>query len=167
MNVWYLRSNLGSAEDRDVAGLDGIFAHLPRVAEWESRMRAVGHGRREEMSAEEALAIAAKASPETLAGDDPNDPNGRKVGDRVAVVPDDYGKVEVFGEIPVGAAHHDPARRRAGRGDRGAFSPRGVPRPFGLKAGRGLPRSMAFRTAIICRCAHDCGHRAKFNISPV
>jgi glutathione S-transferase len=111
MNVWYLRSNLGSAEDRDVAGLDRIFAHLPRVAEWESRMRAVGHGRREEMPAEEALAIAAKASPETLAGDDPNDPNGRKVGDSVAVVPDDYGKVEVFGEIVSLSAQHIAIRR--------------------------------------------------------
>jgi hypothetical protein len=74
-------------------------------------MRAVGHGRREEMPAEEALAIAAKASPETLAGDDPNDPNGRKVGDSVAVVPDDYGKVEVFGEIVSLSAQHIAIRR--------------------------------------------------------
>lgn len=111
MNVWYVRSSLGSAEDRDVAGLDRIFVHLPRVAEWESRMRAVGHGRREEMSAEEALAIAAKASPETLAESDPNDPNGRKVGDRVRVVPDDYGKVEVPGEIVSLSAQHIAIRR--------------------------------------------------------
>jgi glutathione S-transferase len=111
MNVWYLRSSLGSAKDRDVAGLDRIFAGLPRVAQWEDRMRAVGHGRRHEMSAEEALAIAAEASPETLAGNDPDDPNGRKVGDKVIVVPDDYGKVEVVGEIVSLSTQHIAIRR--------------------------------------------------------
>ena len=111
MNVWYVRSSLVSTQDQAVAGLDRIFAHLPRVAEWESRMRAVGHGRREEMSAEEALAVAAKASPETVAESDPDDPNGRKVGDRVLVVPDDYGKVEVLGEIVSLSAQHIGIRR--------------------------------------------------------
>jgi glutathione S-transferase len=106
MNVWYIRSSLGSAEDQAVAGLDRIFAGLKRVAEWESRMGAVGRGRREEMRPEEALAIAAKASPETVAENDPDDPNGRKVGDKVVVVPDDYGKVEVFGEIVSLSAQH-------------------------------------------------------------
>jgi hypothetical protein len=98
-------------EDRAVAGLDRIFAGLKQVAAWESRMRAVGHGLREEMSADEALAIAAKANPETAAENDPNDPNGRKVGDRVRVVPDDYGKVEVGGEIVSLSAQHVAIRR--------------------------------------------------------
>ena len=44
MNVWYVRSSLASPEDQAVAGLDKVFASLPRVAEWESRMRAIGHG---------------------------------------------------------------------------------------------------------------------------
>ena len=155
MNVWYVRSSLGSAEDRDVAGLDRIFAHLPRVAQWESRMRAVGHGRREEMSAEEALAVAAQASPETVAESDPDDPNGRKVGDSVAVVPDDYGKVEVFGEIVSLSAQHIAIRRvdeRVGRDDR-AFPARWLPRPAELKerarhaADRSRLRAARFRPA--------------------
>jgi glutathione S-transferase len=111
MNVWYVRASLVAAEDRDVAGLDRIFAGLPRVAQWEDRMRAVGHGRREEMSSGEALAIAAKATPETAPEDDPDDPNGRKVGERVVVVPDDYGKVEVGGEIVSLSAQHIAIRR--------------------------------------------------------
>ncbi len=45
MNVWYMRSSLVAAEDKAVAGLDRIFAGLKQVAAWESRMRAVGHGR--------------------------------------------------------------------------------------------------------------------------
>ena len=63
------------------------------------------------MSADEALAIAANASPETVAQNDPDDPNGRKVGDRVRVVPDDYGRVEVCGEIVSLSAQHITIRR--------------------------------------------------------
>jgi hypothetical protein len=91
--------------------LNSIFAGLKHVAAWESRMRAVGHGLREEMAAEEALAIAAKASPETVAKNDPDDPNGRKVGDKVRIAPDDYGKVEVSGEIVSLSAQHIAIRR--------------------------------------------------------
>ena len=111
MNVWYVRSNLTAEEDRAVAGIDKVFAGLKQVASWESRMRAVGHGARLEMSADEALAIAAKASPETVEQGDPEDPNGRKVGDRVVVAPDDYGKVEVGGEIVSLSAQHVAIRR--------------------------------------------------------
>ncbi len=111
MNVWYARSSLAAPEDQAVAGLDRIFAGLPRIAGWESRMRGVGHGRREEMSSEEALAVAMKASPETAPENDPHDPNGRKVGDRVLVAPDDYGKVEVGGEVVSLSAQHIAIRR--------------------------------------------------------
>ena len=106
MNVWYVRSNLTAEEDGAVAGVDKVFADLKQVALWESRMGAVGHGAREEMSADEALAIAAKASPETVNESDPGDPNGRKVGDKVRVAPDDYGKVEVGGAIVSLSAQH-------------------------------------------------------------
>jgi glutathione S-transferase len=111
MNVWYVRSNLTAEEDRAVAGVDKVFASLKQIAAWESRMRTVGHGAREEMSADEALAIAAKASPETVDENDPGDPNGRKVGDTVVVAPDDYGKVEVGGEIVSLSAQHIAIRR--------------------------------------------------------
>ena len=111
MNVWYVRSNLSAEEDQAVAGLDRIFAGLKQVAAWESRMRALGHGAREEMSGDEALDIAAKASPGTFAENDPDDPNGRKVGDRVLIAPDDYGKVEVGGEVVSLSAQHIAIRR--------------------------------------------------------
>ena len=47
---------------------------------------------RSEMSTAAALDIAAAATPQTAVLSDPNDPNGRKPGDRVEVMPDDYGK---------------------------------------------------------------------------
>jgi glutathione S-transferase len=111
MNVWYMRSSLSAEEDQAVAGLNSIFAGLKHVATWERHVRAIGHRLREEMAAEEALAIAAKASPETVAKNDPDDPNGRKVGDKVRIAPDDYGKVEVSGEIVSLSAQHIAIRR--------------------------------------------------------
>jgi glutathione S-transferase len=111
MNAWYLRSNLAAKEEQALAGLDRIFAGLKHVPAWEDRVRALGHGRREEMTADEALAIAAKASPEALAEKDLDDPNGRKVGDKVRIAPDDYGKVEVSGEIVSLSAQHIAIRR--------------------------------------------------------
>jgi hypothetical protein len=63
------------------------------------------------MSADEALGVAAKASPETVAENDPDDPNGRKVGDKVRVAPDDYGRDEVGGEIVSLSAQHIAIRR--------------------------------------------------------
>lgn len=111
MNVWWVRSSLAAAEDRAIAGVDKVFADLNELAAWGSRMRALGQGRREEMSADEALAIATKASPETVDQSDPEDPNGRKVGDKVVVVPDDYGRVEVAGEIVSLSAQHIAIRR--------------------------------------------------------
>jgi glutathione S-transferase len=111
MNVWYVRSNLTAEEDRAIAGVDKIFASLSHVAAWETRVRAIGHGQREEMSAGEALAIAAKANPETVDQNDPDDPNGRKVGDRVLVAPDDYARDEVGGEIVSLSPQHIAIRR--------------------------------------------------------
>ena len=82
MNVWYVRSSLVARGGPGGRGTRQDLRRPAAVAAWESRMRAVGHGAREEMSAGEALAIAAKASPETTPESDPDDPNGRKVGEQ-------------------------------------------------------------------------------------
>lgn len=46
---------------------DSVFAR-PHVATWFARMQAIGHGERVESSAEEAIAIAAAATPADIAG---------------------------------------------------------------------------------------------------
>ena len=144
MNVWYLRSSLPAEEDQAIAGVDSVFAGLKQLAAWESRMRALGHGRREEMSADDALAIATKASPETVAENDPDDPNGRKVGDKVRVVPGRLwqGRSWRRDRISLGAAHRDTPRRRTHRRDRRPFPARGFSRPGGLKHSFALPRTV-------------------------
>ncbi|HLX16747.1 MAG TPA: glutathione S-transferase [Bradyrhizobium sp.] len=103
MNIWYVRANLPNTDD--------MLAEFAATGAWEMRLRAIGHGRRREMSAAAALDIAANASPQTLELSDPNDPNGRKPGDRVEVVPDDYGKVKVSGEIVALSSQHVAIRR--------------------------------------------------------
>jgi hypothetical protein len=83
-----------------------ILHHFDR-SPFSEKIRVIfGFGSREESTADEAL--AANASPETAAE---NDPHGRKVGDKVLVAPDDYGKVEVGGEIVSLSAQHIAIRR--------------------------------------------------------
>ncbi len=104
MNVWYVRQNM--------ADVDGVLAEFGNVRTWEARMRAIGHGHRSEMTTSTALDIAAAATPQTAVMADPHDPNGRKPGDRVEVVPDDYGKVKVAGEIVALSPQHVAIRRQ-------------------------------------------------------
>ena len=104
MNIWYVRANLANADE--------TLAEFGRTRAWEARLRAVGHGRRSrEISPSAALDIGANATPQTTELSDPNDPNGRKPGDRVEVVPDDYGKVKVAGEIVALSPQHIAIRR--------------------------------------------------------
>ena len=124
MNVWYTRSKFSDA-DQKLAGLDGIFAKCPHTLAWEERIRAIGHGDRTEMSPSEALDIAARSTPQTPRLADPDDPNARQPGDRVSVAPDDYGKIEVRGEIVSLSAQHIAIRRHDERvGDTVAHFPR-------------------------------------------
>ena len=54
---------------------------------------------------------AANATPQTTELVDPNDPNGRKPGDNVVVMPDDHGKIGVSGEIVALSPQHIAIRR--------------------------------------------------------
>jgi glutathione S-transferase len=103
MNVWYIRARLSNADE--------ILARFPHTLAWERRIQAIGHGSRTEMPSDGALDIAAQANPQTPTLGDPDDPNGRQPGDWVSVVPDDYGKIEVRGEIVSLSAQHISIRR--------------------------------------------------------
>ena len=119
MNISYIRTNLPNADE--------MLAKIRKTSAWEARMRAIGHGSRKEMPTAEALDIATKATPQTAVTTDPHDPNGRKPGDWVEVTPDDYGKIEVSGDIVSLSSQHIAIRRhdaRAGEGRR-TFSTRG------------------------------------------
>jgi hypothetical protein len=104
--VWMARGNVPTAGD--------IFAPYVRMQAWESRMRSMGHGTRTPMSAEEALAVSRDATATRGSGVDPADALGLRAGVRVSVVPDDYGKDPVAGEL-VTLSLHEVAVRRANR----------------------------------------------------
>jgi glutathione S-transferase len=103
MNVWYAQGNLD--------GFETMLRQFPGLKAWVVRIKALGHGQRTELSSAEALQIAAAATPQSAVFADPDDPNGRKPGDRVSVTPDDYGKVAVTGEIVSLSAQHIAIRR--------------------------------------------------------
>jgi glutathione S-transferase len=103
MNVWYMRSNLPDP--------DAVLAEFPATKNWEARMRAIGHATSTEMSTSAALELATRATPQTAELADDNDPNGRKPGDLVEVMPDDYGKIGVRGKIVALSSQHIAIRR--------------------------------------------------------
>lgn len=106
MNIWFLSGPL-SALAAD------ILKEFPLVAAWFERVKAIGHGTLTPMDAKEALAIARDATPAVASHADPHDPNGRKPGDRVSVMADDYGRDPVVGEIVFSNAHEIAIRRSA------------------------------------------------------
>jgi hypothetical protein len=89
--VWFLRAIPPAA---------AALVEFAAIRRWAERCAALGHGRRSEIAPADALAVA------------PGEPNGLVAGDRVAVVPDDYGFDPVAGEL-VAADVHEVAVRRS------------------------------------------------------
>ncbi len=61
-------------------------------------MKALGGGKRTDIKATDALAIARAAKP-APASVDAHDPSGLKAGQKLSVTPDDTGKVPVTGTL--------------------------------------------------------------------
>ena len=101
--VWFLRQNFGSA----APPLDGY----PRLLAWAERIAAIGHGRRSQMSAQQALGVARDATSIATMTLDPRDPSGRKPGQTVTVTPDDTGRDPVVGELVASDVHEIVIRR--------------------------------------------------------
>ena len=86
----------------------GACKHL---GEWRERMAAIGHGQRTEMSAADAITIARDSRSTTETRVDANEPNGYAAGDRLTVVPEDYGLDPVTGELVYSDAYEIALRR--------------------------------------------------------
>ncbi len=89
--VWMSRSNIAGAAD--------MLKPLYKLTEWEQRMQAVGHGHRQELSADEAIAIAAASEPAADTWHDDSFAQEFEPGLQVSVTPGDYGKDSVVGEL--------------------------------------------------------------------
>jgi len=101
--VWFLASYYPPAGE--------VLAAHRHLNAWRDRVRAIGHGKVAAMDRKEALEIARAASPETRVSADPGEPNGLKPGDKVMVMPDDYGRDPVAGELVRSSAQEIALRR--------------------------------------------------------
>lgn len=81
------------------------------LSAWMDRIEAFGHGEFTDLSGADAVAIAAAATPTSPIGEDPDDPNERKPGDRISVVHETFGRDPVEGELVSSSAHHIALRR--------------------------------------------------------
>jgi len=104
--VWFLRNFPPAAV---------VFDEFPQVVEWSERIKAMGHGKRADMSAEEALQIAHNSTPTNVTGTDPREPNGISPGAQVTVTLDDYAFDPVAGEVVTSSVHEIAIRRRDDR----------------------------------------------------
>ena len=106
MNIWFLRNPMAAVADE-------FLKEFPAVKAWYDRVTAIGHGSMTPMDSKEALGIAKAATPQAQSAVDAHDPNGRKPGDRVSVMPDDYGRDAVVGELVFSNAHEIAIKRNA------------------------------------------------------
>jgi glutathione S-transferase len=92
MNVWFLTTFTPHLAAPLLGGFD-------RTETWRERLKAIGHGRRSEMTTAEALAVARDAKPAEPTTHDPSEPLGLSPGQMVAVAADDYGRDPILGRL--------------------------------------------------------------------
>lgn len=87
--IWFLRRNGG----------DKVEELLPigKLAAWYDRVTAIGHGKPQELSSAQALAIGLAADPTPSPITTDGDPSGLVAGQRISVTPDDMGRDPVVG----------------------------------------------------------------------
>ena len=104
--LWAMRRNAAS----------GAFLEpLTRVRAWLDRVEPFGHGTVEQVDAGDAIRIARESTPTTASAEDRGDPTGRRVGDRLQLFPEAYGRDPVVGELVFADAHEIAIRRRDAR----------------------------------------------------
>lgn len=99
-----------------VEGLTTLVPDATNLPHWLARMAAIGHGTRSEMSADEALALAAQATPAALSGGLLG--TDLAEGQMVRVMPDGYPREAVCGRL----LQADAARIVIGRTSSGGIS---------------------------------------------
>ena len=94
--VWFLQSEPTSF---------ALVQKCPNLMRWFKRIDAMGHGGMKGMDPDDALKIARDSVPVTEESEDRDDPNGLKIGAKVAVTPDDYGFDPVVGKVVVSSIY--------------------------------------------------------------
>ncbi|WP_293904261.1 glutathione S-transferase family protein [Phenylobacterium sp.] len=110
MNIWWAGGAVPKVSEGLLAGFD-------RTAAWRDRLRAIGHGRRSEMTPGEAVQVAINSAPSDDCPGDPNDPSGLTAGDPVVVQADDYGRDPVEGVLVAATRNRVTLARECGELD--------------------------------------------------
>ena len=101
------------------------FSDHKNIEEWRKRVKAIGHGKRSEISREETVAIANAAKPMAPLPSVEDDPLGFKLGQRVVVAADDYGRNPMEGTLTsLGIDHVTIVRNDPRTGDVALHFPR-------------------------------------------
>lgn len=95
--------------------LQPLLEGLEQVPRWMERVAALGHGKREEMDAKQAVELARQATPAPWHGQPAPLPSGLAYGDRVAVLPEETGSGAVLGELLPSDVHEIRIRRQSER----------------------------------------------------
>lgn len=92
-----------------------VLADVAGVTAWMERVRQIGHGERIEMSATEALDIAASTEPITKPRIEPGNPEGFSLGEQVQIRPHLAGRSPTVGALHVLTRQHVAIRHRNDR----------------------------------------------------
>lgn len=103
--VWMASTNIPRARE--------LLEPFPAVNAWSNRMGSIERGRRTDMDAADAHAIARDAEPLAGEGVSENPFHDFRAGDRVAVIPGDYGFDPVEGELATLTTNRITIRREA------------------------------------------------------
>lgn len=103
-NLWFIQNAFPPASN--------VFTDVALVSAWFQRVKAIGHGQRSVVSAQDALGIAQEATPErlTIAPQD-----AALGGKTVTVSAEDYGRDPIAGVL-VGSTDHQLSVLRTGEG---------------------------------------------------
>lgn len=105
--LWFTRTR--------TPAMAGVLNATPAVLEWMDRMAAMGHGTFETLTAPEAIAVAAAATPAPLHDDIFQDDHGLALGSRVTVSSESFGTEPTEGELVAATRMHVTLRRTDAR----------------------------------------------------
>lgn len=100
--LWFIHNN---------EVLRDVFEPFRHLMKWFHRMAAIGPGEPHDMSSQEALAIARESEAEPADKIGGLDPDGLALGDYVSVMPIDYGRNPVEGQLVVSSVEEIAVKR--------------------------------------------------------
>lgn len=101
-SIWFMR---------EVGKVPAVLQTAPRLLAWADRMAAIGHGKRSDISADEAISLSRASKPADLSGRPFFDAHGIPLGTTVTIGANDYGMEPVQGELVLADTNELALRR--------------------------------------------------------